>query len=299
MPSQYGFQILAPSRSRLTEQFRTSENALHHIRLLRAVQRLRGQVYLEDEAINHADLDEDGRFKMRGDEEAWHLVLSDSDQQVIGGARYLLHSNTADFGSLRLSECALAKNPQWASTLRTAIERDMQLARSRDHVYIEIGGWVLSKEWRCSRAALEIAVGSFALGALWGGAVGACTATYRHGSASILSRLGGECLQVDGVALPSYFDPQYGCTMEILRFDSLYPEKRFEILLRHLTRALASSPLTVANVTRKPLPGLVMPAVSPTFSRSCTIDSLADEATCQPGLLHPSTASGPVSGPPA
>ncbi len=299
MPSQYGFQILAPARSALTDQFRTSENPLHHLRLLRAVQRLRGQVYLEDGAIKVDELDDGGRFKMRGDEESWHLVLLDSDQQVIGGARYLLHSNTADFESLRLSECALAKNPQWATTLRAAIERDMQLARSRNHVYIEIGGWVLSKEWRCSRAALEIAVGSFALGALWGGAVGACTATYRHGSASILSRLGGGCLQVDGVAVPSYFDPQYGCTMEILRFDSLYPEKRFEILLKHLTRALSTSPLTVASVTRKPLPGLVMPAVSPAFALSCTIDSLTNEATCQPRLLHHSTVGGLVPGPPA
>jgi len=67
-----------------------------------------------------------------------------------------------------------------------------------------------------------------------GGAIGVCSATFRHGSASILSRLGGKRLESDGIQLPSYYDPQHRCMVEILRFDYRSTDARFEPLLRIL-----------------------------------------------------------------
>jgi hypothetical protein len=53
-------------------------------------------------------------------------------------------------------------------------------------------------------------------------------ATHRHGSASILRRIGGRPLEWDGQALPPYYDPQYKCEMEMIRFDSRIPSTKYK-----------------------------------------------------------------------
>ena len=293
MPSQYAFQILAPHRASRCERFSKVEDGVRHNRLLRSLQRFRGQIYLEDGAIKAADLDGDGALRMRGDDEAWHLLLIDSNENVIGCARYLMYSNTTPFESLWISRSALAQDPLWASHVRKAIEADLNLARARNQVYVEIGGWALKQEWRCTRAALEIAIGSFAMGSLWGGAVGACSATFRHGSASILNRLGGGRLHCEGLELPSYYDPQYGCMMELLRFDHASPEKRFEPLLRQLTKTLSQAQLITAGESADrfansllALAATTQSSVVPARPISHAIDSLADEVLCLPDMLR-------------
>ena len=57
--------------------------------------------------------------------------------------------------------------------------------------------------------------------------MGVATATWRHSSAAILRRIGLTSLSVDGEALPPYHDPQYDCSMEVLRFDSRLPNPRY------------------------------------------------------------------------
>jgi len=79
------------------------------------------------------------------------------------------------------------------------------------------------------------------LACLWGGGLGYCTATVRHYSASILSRMGGSPLKAHGSVLPSYEDPRYGCRMELLRFDSRTPAQRFAPLINQLKSKLATA----------------------------------------------------------
>jgi hypothetical protein len=67
-----------------------------------------------------------------------------------------------------------------------------------------------------------------ALARLFGGALAITTATFRHRSSSILRKLGGQALvNDDGIEIPSYYDPQYDCEMEILQFDSDRPNPRY------------------------------------------------------------------------
>ena len=96
----------------------------------------------------------------------------------------------------------IGKNPDpvWGAKVREAVEIDLALAREKGFAYVEIGGWALTEEWRSTRAALEILVGSYALAHLWGGCLGACTATARHGSSSMLRRIGGSPLRVPRTA---------------------------------------------------------------------------------------------------
>ncbi len=109
--------------------------------------------------------------------------------------------------------------------------------------YVEVGGWALSEQWRGTRAALEILVGSYALAQLWGGCVGSCTATVRHSSSSMLRRLGGQSFEIAGQSLPSYNDPEYECVMELLRFDYRSPAARFLPLINQLRATLSRAPV--------------------------------------------------------
>ena len=242
MRQNYRFQLLAPPQATSESSFsRTRVNEQLYSRFLTGMQRLRGRVYLKDGAIQPCELDDDGRFRMQGDEQSWHLLLTDGAQEVIGCARYLVHPNTVAFHNLRISHSALARDPRWNSKVRGAVEAELALARRKNYSYLEIGGLALTEEWRGTRAALEILLSSFALAQLWGGCIGSCTATVRHSSSSMLRRIGGVSLEAGGEALPSYEDSLYGCHMELLRFDCMQPCPRFLPLVNQLKTRLADT----------------------------------------------------------
>jgi len=244
MQQNYRFQLLAPPETPCGGAFgRPNISKQLYDHHLASVQRLRGRVYLKDGAIQESELDDDGRYSMPGDKRSWHFLLVDPSQSVIGGARYLVHPHSVTFDQLRVRHSALAKDPKWADKVRHAVEQDLRIARQKNFSYVEIGGWALAEEWRGTRAALEILVASYALAHLWGGCLGACAATARHGSSSILRRIGGASFEIDGQALPAYEDPQYGCQMELLRFDCRTPSKRFAPLIGQLRAKLAGLPI--------------------------------------------------------
>ncbi len=205
------------------------------------MQSLRGRVYLKDGAIEPWELNEDGRFPMRGDEQSWHFLLIDGEENTVGCARYLVHPNTVAFESLRIAQCPLVRDSQWGSKVREAVEGDLHRAKREDLSYVEIGGWALSEEWRGTRAALEILVASYALAHLWGGCLGSCMATVRHHSSSILRRIGGTSFDAGGEVIPPYEDQRYGCTMELLRFDSDSPTQRFVALINQLKAKIGNT----------------------------------------------------------
>ena len=242
MRQNYHFQLLAPPQTRPDGTFgRCKINEQLYGHYLASMQRLRGRVYLKDGAIQPCELDEEDRFRMRGDEQSWHFLLVEDDQNVIGCARYLVHPNTVSFGKLRIAEASQAMDPFWGQKVRQAVEADLRRARALNQSYVEIGGWALAEEWRGTKAALEILVASYALAHLWGGCIASCMATVRHGSSSILRRIGGASLQAGGETVPPYHDRHYGCTMEMLRFDSRSPVQRFVPLINQVKSKLAST----------------------------------------------------------
>lgn len=240
----YSFQLLAPPKSGIAQNFYhpTKDEHLYH-QLLSGMQRLRGSIYLKDGAIKPCELDDEGRFHMPADEQSWHLLLLDQGRNVIGCARYLVHPSDVSYDRLRISHSTLANDPVWGPKVREAVEADLRRIRDAHLSYVEVGGWALSEQWRGTRAALEILVGSFALAQLWGGCVGSCTATVRHSSSSMLRRLGGQSFEVAGQCVPSYNDPEYDCTMELLRFDYRSPAARFLPLINQLRTTLSKAPI--------------------------------------------------------
>lgn len=221
--------LLAPR----TDQIPTSLTGLsldagRHHKLFSGMQRMRGKLYLDEGALTPSQLSSDGRHRLPVDDAAWHILALDQYGEVVGCARYMSHKNTASFPQLGLSQSALATSDQWGGKLRIAVEADMQHARRLGLDYVEVGGWAISPKLRNTGHALRIALAAYGLARLLGGCIGVGTVTQRHLSSSILRKMGGHSLRADGLELPTYFDSNYGCQMEVLRFESASPNPRFE-----------------------------------------------------------------------
>jgi hypothetical protein len=208
-----------------------------HDDLLAKLQRLRGDIYLDDGAIESWQLTEDGRHCVGRDEKSWHF-LSMRDDQVIGCARLQVYEPTVLFSELAVAQAAQARCPVWGSAFRLSVTSELRRAQFEQLKFVEAGGWALTPELRCTTEALSIALGSYAIGELLGGCLGLSTATVRHHSASILRRLGGSTFRWEGQELPCYFDPAYQCEMEVVRFDSRLPSPKFRSVVDQIIAEL-------------------------------------------------------------
>jgi len=220
--------LIAPQQAEISSCFtNVTADELLHRQLIEQMQRFRGQTYLEEGAIHQNELSVGGLHRQDADRQAWHLLLLSEQGAVYGCSRLTLHESSVEFHELAASKSALAGRGGWRRKLRSAVELQIEAARRQGIAFAEAGGWALAPDMRHSGHALEIALGTFGLANLLGGCLGIATATMRHRAASILRRLGGESLVGLGDELPRYFDSQYGCEMEILRFDSRSVERRF------------------------------------------------------------------------
>jgi hypothetical protein len=236
--------LLAPADAEIPRVLTGVEwNPQRHGSLLAGLQRLRGRVYLEDGAIERSALSPDGRYIQAADEEAWHLIALNANGFVSGCARYMAHSGHVHFDDTGLSNSPLSWSAEWASSLRIAVQFEIERANRLGIDFVEVGGWALAQELRGTGAALRIALGTFSVARLLGGCIGLTTATSRHSSASILGRIGGQPLTAGGREIPGYFDLAYRCRMKILRFHSARPNPRFERSIEVLRNHLSAVPV--------------------------------------------------------
>jgi len=251
--------LLAPSVAEIPEcvgAVRT--DADYHERLLASLQRLRGSVYLADGDIKPEQMTADGRHCQEVDARSWHILLMGNNSEVGGCARFSPHLKPVRYRNLNAARSELAKTDGYR--LEKALEAQIRQAEIRNLHYVEVGGWALTPELRCSTAAVTIALTAFALAERLGGCLGITTATRNHGSASILRRLGGRPLEFEGRELPSYFDPQYNCEMEILRFDSTIRNARYAFRIAELQANLAKTPVICHEQNRQSCVGYLRAA---------------------------------------
>jgi hypothetical protein len=232
--------LLAPTAN-VPEFFKNVEhNPMRHLRLVREMQKLRGRIYLDDGALGRDQLTSDGLHETAEDHKSWHLLMVDNRKRVTGCAWYLEHPSSVEVDDLRVRHTPLARSAEWRSKLWKGVETELQRARREQLRYAEVGGWAVSESSRCTSEGLVLALAGYSLGRICGGCLGITTATVRHCSSAILRRLGGAPLAADGSPVPSYFDPRYGCEMEILRFDSRRPNPKFNDLIERLREKMAS-----------------------------------------------------------
>lgn len=233
--------LLAPSPTVVGDGFRNvTLDSRRHAERVREMQRLRGKIYLEDGAIERRQLSTDGLHRTPEDERSWHLLMLDRDDRVSACAWYLAHPNDVSIHNLRVRNSPLAHETGWNVSLRDAVESEIARARRDGLSYAEVGGWAVSRHCRCTSEGLLLALAAYSLGRRLGGCIGITTATVRHSSSTILRRIGGSPLEVDGTVIPPYFDPKYNCVMELLRFDSRRPSTKYMNLIELLRERLAN-----------------------------------------------------------
>jgi hypothetical protein len=242
-----------------------------HASLLGEMQRLRGRVALREGAITASMLDSSGGHRMQGDEKSWHLLRVRNDGRIAGCARILVHPRDVTFSRLRIASSSAARCPIWARDVHHAVESELTHARLNRLAVIEPGGWVIDEDLRGSCEAVSIAIGAFAWAQILDDCIGFLTATSKHGSATILRRLGARNLQAHGQAIPGYFEKAWGCNAELLRFDTNSFNPRFEAALvsarRQLSTSLVFSAESVPPRNKQVFPNSAIPQVCrPTFS---------------------------------
>ncbi len=236
------FKILAPAAKRVPSAvFQASVDANLHRKLVTAAQRLRGSVYREYAPIANQLLP-DGRHYQPVDLQSWHVLL-ESGGRIVGCSRY--RPVGGGFQQLGASRSSLAGSAKYGPILKRAIEIEIQRARNIRVQYGEAGAWALQPEVRCSAAAVNIALMTFALAERLGGGLGITTATTRHHSSSILRRLGGRRL----AQLPPYYDAKYGCIIEILGFDMANLDSQFAARVDSLRKQLDRTEVICASGT--------------------------------------------------
>jgi hypothetical protein len=249
--------LLAPPQVSIPGSFARVEESSHlHEHLLHGIQRLRARIYREDGAIHESEISEDGRHLHPADERAWHLLSLDQNEEVCGCSRYVEHPNAVAFSQLGVRKVPLALSWEWSQAFRNAIDSEIAEARRRSIAYVEVGGWALDPAMRGAVEAVRIALATYGLARILGGCIGLTTATRRHCSAAILRKIGGRRLRLKDVELPPYYDPQYDCEMELLRFDSAEPNPRFEPWVQDLRDYLTGT-LVVHSKARPEDPSAV------------------------------------------
>jgi hypothetical protein len=230
-PGRLEFKILAPSRNDVPNSI-THEvsNSRQHSELMYDLQKLRGDVYREYAGIASTLLP-DGRHWHRLDASSWHVILHDETGEVYGCARY---RKITTFDELICSKAAVALSPTTGPIFRATFTQHVAEARRRGLHYGEASAWALSEKARCSTAAVNIALMSFALAEWLGAAGGITTASTRHHASSILKRIGGKRF----ANFEPYYEPMFDCNIELLDLNLTNMESRYSVKLDEMRAQL-------------------------------------------------------------
>lgn len=224
--------LVAPPHATLGDGFNNvTVDPFQHQQLIREMQRLRGRIYLDEGNVTPHQLTADGRHQTAEDDKGWHLLMTDEHGHVRSCALYILYENTATLADLRVRQCPLVQHPEWRTRVKGAVESEIARARRAGLRFAELGGWAIAKERRGTPEGLMMALGTYSLARTLGGALGITTANVAHSCSSILRRLGGSYLEFEGTTIPSYFDPRYNTTIDLLRFDSRTPSTKYADLI--------------------------------------------------------------------
>jgi hypothetical protein len=233
--------LIAPPHASYFDRFNNVINdTARHGRFINEMQTLRGSIYLEEGNVTRAGLTADGRHQTAEDDRSWHLLMTDNDGRVRSCALFLLHENAESIRDLRLRDCPLLKRPESRTPVTVAVNAEIARARRANLRFAELGGWAISKARRGTPEGLLMAVGTYGLSRMLGGALGVTTANVAHSCSSILRRLGGAYLEFEGLTIPSYFDSRYNTEIDLLRFDSRAPSRKYAGLIDMVMDKLAN-----------------------------------------------------------
>ena len=245
--SQRRLVLLAPSSAASNSSHQTIDSERYR-NLIAELQVFRGGVYLKERFLRPEDLSA-GRHQVAIDEGSWHLLLLENDDRICGCIRYRECRNDVSYSQLSLASSALARCDEWGDRFQLAVQGEVALARAIDLPFVELGGWALAESVRGTSEAVRMALATYALSQMLGGAVGTSTAR-QSGSSPVLKKIGGRSLEYNGGPLPTYYDPMYRCAIEVLRFYSWAPNPRFYSWIEEIKAELRELPVFMGVVGR-------------------------------------------------
>jgi len=182
--------------------------------------RVRAKAYAADGAIRPEHVDEDGCFRLPIDEDSWHLLSLDENDNVSATLRItpLPLDSAKRRGRLpHVGESLRRANPnlshrlaaeRWLASLGLAFGPDRQN-------FVVVGGWAVLPGVPVSGAAT--ALGAWALCRLLDSAGALCVASERHDAHGQLVRTGAVPIR-NRTGESLYFDSAYGCKVGLLGF---------------------------------------------------------------------------------
>jgi len=232
--------LVAPPQASFDDAFKNvSNDSAENTRLIHEMQTLRGAIYLDEGNVKRRELTADGRHVTAEDDKSWHLLMTDEAGHVRSCALYILHEDASSIQDLRLRHCPLVKRAASRTQVKVAVESEIDRARRANLRFAELGGWAISKERRGTPEGLMMALATYGLSRMLGGALGITTANVAHSCSSILRRLGGAYLEFEGAPIASYFDPRYNTEIDLLKFDSRAPSPKYAELIELVMGKLA------------------------------------------------------------
>jgi hypothetical protein len=240
----YTLALLPPRSGGTPPDFETvAVDPRHYEDCIAAVQRLRGRVYVQDGAIPPSALDDDLRHRSNLDYDCWHLLMLNWEGHVAGCIRVRLYDGGVDVRHLQVWEVVRRMPDGTRERYARAIRRLRDESLSDGLWFGEVGGWAVSEQVRTGTVGVTLAVALWPFCRLLGGVAAVATATTRHNSAKILTRLGGASITDHGEPLGPFDDPYFGCQMNLLGFDSRRLSPRYEGLAETLRPCLLRSEL--------------------------------------------------------
>ena len=250
----YSLMVLPPLEG--TTSLRSALPKRECERLLVAAQMLRARIFLADTALVASTVDSSGRYIHPLDRQSWHVLICSPQGSVCGTLRVTVHDDECGVDDLTVSECPVFAEEEWRLRGRGILASFLQRASAARVRAAETGGWALDESLRGGKKGALLALSGWAVIRLVGGAKILGAVTTRHGASRMTRYLGGLELADAKGSIPAYFDPRYGCDMELIEFDSQQVNPAFEP--------------TVQAICNHFLGMLVQPSADPT--RLCAFD---------------------------
>lgn len=235
--------LLAPAGAPVEAFANVTRDATAHEAMLHRVQRLRGEVYVDDGAAPEQLLDASGRHVAADDPLRWHIVLLDPEDAPIACVSLRLHMADARPEEVTVYELAhLADDDTFAPRLHRALGDVIDLARSEQVHFGEAGGMAVSTRVQHVGLGLVMSLAGWSLCRVVGHHIGVSGAGVRNGISSIHQRSGAWRLHDHEEALPQVLHPVFQDPIEVLGFDTRKPsdkcQPRLAALAEHLPECM-------------------------------------------------------------
>lgn len=197
------------------------------------IQRFRGRIYVQDEAIPASALDGSGRHYNKLDYSSYHIVARTHEGAITGVMRVPLYVSGAAVWFMQLYHVLERMEPGPKALYSSAIQQFIDQSATTYPFIVEPGGWAVDRQISEKLTGTTLVAATWAFCQLIGGAVAVATATVKHNSAALLKMMGGiNCLE--GTSNARFYDPFHRCELEIVYFRSDRVNPRFAAMVEEI-----------------------------------------------------------------